>query len=67
MPENEVDKSLDEWVVNEIFALQEFRDWWRVMTGKHGAQFRYKMPNESWGPSFAAFKNLRARTKELQK
>lgn len=51
--------SLDDIIVQEIFTLHDFRDWWRAMTGARPAQFRYKMTRAEWEAAVRAFKKLK--------
>ena len=40
--------NLDEFVLQEIFALQDFRDWWRMMNGKNPSTYKYINEKEDW-------------------
>jgi hypothetical protein len=56
--------NLDEYVLQEIFALQDFRDWWRIMGGKEPLTYRYENKPEEWPMIFDMYKKYKTGEKK---
>ena len=62
IPASEPEIPLDEIIVQEIFALHDFRDWWRGVNSLNPNQFRYKMARNEWEAAVRAYKKLKAQS-----
>lgn len=49
-----------EFVIQEIFVLQDFRDWWRTMNSKDPIQYRIDNTPEVWVQIIEMYKKYKA-------
>lgn len=58
--------TLTEYTVQEIFKIQDFRDWWRTLNSKEPSKYRIEYTPEEWVQVFALYKKYLATIKEKQ-